>query len=102
MGWAFWSAALNVLDTSVTIHYFDHDNSISISQLFKGKSRDLQKLLKYFNGPKTSAFNLLVLTGVFPVIFVFYLKDLLVAVLVLFIVLSLLSVSSAESFISSL
>ena len=96
------STSLNIHETSIVIQAFKHDKSNSVSQLIKSKLRDLQKLLKYFNETATSAFNLLVLTGVFPVIFVLYLKDLLVVVLFLFIILSSLSVSSVESFTSSL
>ena len=40
---------LGVIDISDIVHYFDHDKSISISQLIDGKSRGLQKILKYFN-----------------------------------------------------
>ena len=39
-----------VLHISEIIHSFEYDESSSISQLIKGKSRNLQKLLKYFNG----------------------------------------------------
>ena len=50
--------ALNVLDISETTHLFDHEKSSSISQLINGKSRDLQKLLKCFNGTTASACNI--------------------------------------------
>ena len=50
-----------VLDISDITQFFYHDKSSSIFQLLKGKSRDLQKLLKYFNGITTSAFNLLLI-----------------------------------------
>ena len=53
------------------------DKSISISQLISGKSRDLQKLVKYFNGTATSAFNVLLLFGVLPINFFLYSKYLL-------------------------
>ena len=33
--------------------FLGHDESISVSQLIKGKPKDLQKLLKHFNGIKT-------------------------------------------------
>ena len=36
---------------------FDRNKSISISLLIKGKSRDLQKLLKYFNSKKAGLFE---------------------------------------------
>ena len=41
------------------IHPFAHDKSSSISQIINGKSRNLQKLLKYFIGKTTSVFNIL-------------------------------------------
>ena len=48
----------------------DNDKLSSISQLIKGKSRDLRKLLKYFNGTnilmKHSASNLLLSVGTLP------------------------------------
>ena len=48
-----WSAAglagaSGVLDISEIMQSFDHDKSSSISQLIKGKSRNLQKLLRVF------------------------------------------------------
>ena len=52
--------------------------------LFTFKSRDLQNLLKYFNGITTSVFILLLFTGFLPIIFVLYSKDLLVVDLLLF------------------
>ena len=67
------------------MQYLDNDKSSSISKLINDKSRDLQKLFKCFNGTTTSAFNLLSLSGVLPVIFVLYLKDLLITILFLFI-----------------
>ena len=54
-----------VIDVSDIIHSFDHDKSISILQLINGKSRDLYKLLKYFNGTTTSASNALLFGGCF-------------------------------------
>ena len=51
-------------------------NQVLFSQLINGKSRDIQKLLKYFNGKTTSAFNLFSFSDVLPIIFVLYLKDL--------------------------
>ena len=53
----------------------DHDKSCSISQLIKGKLRDLQKLLKYFNGAKTSLSNALLLIGTHPILFFFYTQN---------------------------
>ena len=55
-----------VLGISDITQYFDHVNSSSISQIIKGKSRDIQKLFKYFNKTTTSAFNLLLVSGVLP------------------------------------
>ena len=57
-------------------------------QLIKGKLRHLQKLLKYFNGTTTSAFNVLLSAGVL-LIFVLYLKDLLVLLFILLLLASL-------------
>ena len=54
-----FGTALDVLDVSDITQYLDHDKSSSISQLINGKSRDLQKLLKYFNGTTTSVSNVL-------------------------------------------
>ena len=61
-----------VLDISDIINYLDHDKSRAISQLVKGKSRDLRKLLKYFNGTTNSAFNILLSFRVLPILFVLY------------------------------
>ena len=77
-----------VLDISDIIYFFVHLKSSSISQLIKCKSRNLQKLLKYFNRATTSVSNLLAITSVSPVIFALYSKDLLVVVLLLFCFLS--------------
>ena len=74
-----------VLDISDFTQYFDHGQSSSISQLIKSKSKDLEELLKHFNGTATSAFNLLLLFAVLPISFVSYSEDLLVVVLLLFI-----------------
>ena len=79
-GSAFGSTAINVLDISVIIQFLSNLNSSSISQLINGKSRDLPKLLNYFKGTTISAFNLLALSGVLPIIFVLYLRDLLAVV----------------------
>ena len=73
------------LDISDITQYLDHDKSSSISQLINGKLTDLQKLLKYFNGKTTSAFNQFSLSGVLPIIYISHPKDLLVVVLFLFI-----------------
>ena len=47
-----------------------------ISQLIKGISRVLQKLLKYFNGTIISTSFVLPSAGVFPIIFILDLNDL--------------------------
>ena len=44
--------------------------NLYVSLLIKGKSRDLQKLLKYFTQTATSVSNLLLLSGVLPIIFI--------------------------------
>ena len=63
------------IDISDIIHYFEHDKSSSISQLINSKSRDLQKLLRYFNGTTTSTSNMLLSFGVLPIIFCFILES---------------------------
>ena len=91
-----------VLDSEVT-QLFDHYKSSSISPLVKGKSRDLQKLLIYFNGTTTSVSNLYAISGIFLVVFVFYSKELLAIVLLLFILqLPAALFSLASTFTSSL
>ena len=70
----------DITDIPDITHSLDHDKSSSISQLMTGKSRDLQKLLKYFKGTATSAFNILLSSGVLPLNFVLYSKDFLVTV----------------------
>ena len=62
-----------------------HDKSSSILQLLKNKSKDLQKLITYFNRTINSATNVFLLAGVLRDTFALYLKDLLVVVLLLFI-----------------
>ena len=49
-GLAVIAGFLNISDT---MESFDHNKSSSISKLIKSKLRDLQKLLKYFNGKST-------------------------------------------------
>ena len=61
---------VSVIDNSNFIHSFDHDKSSSTSELINGKSKNLQKLLKYFNGTTNSMSNVLLLSGVLPIIFV--------------------------------
>ena len=73
------------LNWLLPLQSFNHDKSSSISQLMKAKSKAPKKLLKYFfNGKTTYVFNLLLLAGVPPIIFVLFSKDLLVFVLLLF------------------
>ena len=43
------AATVTVLDISDITQFFCHNKSSFISQLNKGRSNDLQKLLKYFN-----------------------------------------------------
>ena len=62
------------IDISDIIHSFEHDKSSSISQLINSKSRDLQKLLKYFNGTTTSTSHILLSFCVLPIIFCFILE----------------------------
>ena len=50
---------LGVLYICVIIDFLDQEKSSSISQLIKGKSSDLQNLLKYFNEATTSVSNVL-------------------------------------------
>ena len=45
-----------LLLASINTECFVHNKSISTSQLIKGKSSDLQKLLRHFNGIVTSTF----------------------------------------------
>ena len=75
-----------VLDISDVMQFFEHDKSSCISQLIYGKWRDLQKLLKYSNETTTSVSNMLLPTGVHPIIFVLSSTDLLLVVLLLFII----------------
>ena len=52
-------ANAGLIDILDIIHPFDHDNSSSVLQLIVGKLRNLQKLLKYFNGTTTSTATLM-------------------------------------------
>ena len=61
---------LGIVDVWDVIHSFGYDKSSYISQLINGKSRDLQKLLEYFNGTTTSASNVLLSSFVLPINFV--------------------------------
>ena len=76
-------ASISGVFISDIMQFFDHNKSSSISQLIKGKSRYLQKLLKYYNGTTTSVSNVLLLAGVLPIIFALYSKDLLTNLLLL-------------------
>ena len=68
-------AILGAFDISDYKHSFDHDKSSSISQLINSKSRNHQKLLKYFNGTTTSASDILLLFGDLPIYFFLYSKE---------------------------
>ena len=89
-----------IFDISEITQCFDSDRLSSIPKQIKGKSRDLQKIPMYFNGTTTFVSNLLVLAGVFPVIFILYSNNLLVVVLLL-LTLLLAASSLAASFSSS-
>ena len=52
------------IDISDIIDSFNYKKSSSVSQLINGKSRDLPKWLKYFNGKTTSASNILLSSGI--------------------------------------
>ena len=69
-----------MLSFSDITQFFDRDKSYAILHLTKGKSKDLKRLLKYFNGTETSVSNMVLLIGVLPIIFVLHSKDLLVVV----------------------
>ena len=71
------------LNISEIAQFFDHVKASFISQLFK--SRNLQKLLKYFYRTTTATSNLLLSFRVLPIIFVLYSNDSLVIVLLIFI-----------------
>ena len=73
-GLAGASALFNISGNKQSI---DHAKSSSTSQLIKGKSRDLQNLLKYSNGPTTVMFNARLLTAVLSIIFALCSKYLL-------------------------
>ena len=77
-------------------------DQVLISQLINGKSRYLQKLLKFFNGTTTSTFNVLLSFGVLPINFVLYSNNLLAIVLLLFILLPATLFSFGSSFTFSL
>ena len=72
-------------DISDNMQSSKHDKSSSILQLLKNKSKDLQKLITYFNRTINSATNVFQLAGVLRDTFALCLKDFLVVVLLLFI-----------------
>ena len=74
-----------VVDVSDVMQYYVYVKSSSICQLIKGKSRDLQKLLKYFNETITSLSNVFLSAVVLPIIFALHSKDLLIVVFLLLI-----------------
>ena len=53
-GLGILTTTTSVLDISDIMKSFDHDKLSSISQLLRGKLKNLPKLLKYFNGATTS------------------------------------------------
>ena len=76
-----------LLFCSINTQSFVHDKSSSISQFINGKSRDLQKLLRYFSEIVTSTLKVGTVGqfasplfpgvfGVFPTIFILYSNDL--------------------------
>ena len=58
----------------IITQFADHVKVSSTSQLIKGISRDLQKLLRYFNGA-ISSISIHLLLSVWPVIFVLKLNE---------------------------
>ena len=78
-------ATSGIFNNLEVTQFIEHVKSRSISHWLKEKSRNPQKLLKYFNGT-TSAYNVLSSAGVLSIIFALYSKDLLVIVFLLFIV----------------
>ena len=73
---------VTLLSYFINTQSFFHDKSSSISQFIDGKSRDLQKLLRYLSGIVTSTFkfgtgsrfaspSFPVFSGVFPTIFLY-------------------------------
>ena len=78
-GLAFGLAAnTSVLHFSEITQSFEHGKSSSVSQLIKGKSRGVQKLLKYFNETTTSVFNILLLVGALPIVCVYPLISIII------------------------
>ena len=76
-GATFAGLAPAFTDISAKTQFLDQVKINSTSQLIKGISKLLQKLLKCFNGITTFAFvNESLSSGVFPTMLVLYLKDL--------------------------
>ena len=70
------SPSASLVAISAKTQFFDQVKISSTSQLISGIFKLLQKLLKCFNVITTSAFfNESLSSGVFPTIFVLYLKD---------------------------
>ena len=63
-----------VVDILDVMKFPDHEKPSSISELSKGKSRDIQKLLKYFNGTTSSVSNILLSFAVLHIMFGLYSK----------------------------
>ena len=78
------TAVSGVLDISNVTQLLDHYKARSTSQLIRGKSKDLQALLRYFIRATTSIFLMLLSFVKLPFIFALYLNKLLVVVLSLF------------------
>ena len=86
-----WHIALIKLSSYFNnTQFFDHEKSSTILQLIKGKSKDIQKIFKYFNGITNSVLSVVVVNEihsggcadredidpVFSIIFVLYVNDL--------------------------
>ena len=78
------TAVSGVLDILDVTQLLDHYKARSTSQLIRGKSKDLQALLRYFIRATTSIFLMLLSFVKLPFIFALYLNKLLVVVLSLF------------------
>ena len=66
------AAAISLFDISDVIQFPYHDKLNVILQLIKNKSKDLQKLLKYFNLTTTFVSDVLFSSCVLSIIFVLY------------------------------
>ena len=80
-GFAVTAAVLDIWDI---LKFFDHDKCSIYLQLIEDNSKDLQNLLKYFNGTATFVSNVLLSACVLPVIFILN-SNYLIAVQLLFI-----------------